>query len=294
MTLARFRLETEDNFRTYPTETGPAALYFHSRRRYNFRRKRAEILAPSRMTRTPARAQHPPPPPTPAGGPANDRGPPHHAHAAGKIRGRKSAAAPARLQGTCAAHAQAANANRAQVPRTRCGPFPICPGSDPGQSQAGNQRGSDQTGAGFGPSCWKLPEAQPAQDAQPVPGTDQRRRPTGCGLRLRQRSGPGPFPISSRDRAQRVRIGHRKHTIHPIHKRRSRYPVPIRTPRPRARKVSRPPYPVPRVPKNAKKIPRSAPAPPAAPRTRPGLYPKPGPHSCQYSPINKTRWRRTE
>ena len=58
-----------------------------------------------------------------------------------------------------------------------------CPGSDPGRAHEGNQRGSDQTGAGFGPSRWKLPEApeaQPAQEAQPVPGSDQR---------------PGPFPI---------------------------------------------------------------------------------------------------
>ena len=41
-------------------------------------------------------------------------------------------------------------------------------GSDPGQGQEGNQRGSDQTGAGFGPSRWKPPGGC---------GTDQKRRP---------------------------------------------------------------------------------------------------------------------
>ena len=68
---------------------------------------------------------------------------------------------------------QAADANRAQVPRTHC------------RAREGSQRGSDQTGAGRGPSRWKIPETQEAQTAQDapaaaVPKATQRTRPGLC------------------------------------------------------------------------------------------------------------------
>ena len=46
--------------------------------------------------------------------------------------------------------------------------------------------------------------------------------------RLRYRSEAGAVPDLRQGTAQSVHSGHRKHTIHPIHKKRSRYPFPIR------------------------------------------------------------------